>query len=151
MLAPSSVCIPSVCANPGLAVRVRGSARARTYTIESRKSNFLSTVKEHSPQPVKRKAKPIFSRRFYYFRRLAKGPIQQPFRSIIPLRRSFSRHSPPERTDPVTYLARCYGATATRRCFFPAAIHARPASRGPTISLVRSDWTCFVLVSNKQT
>ena len=150
MLAPSSVCIPSVCANPGLAVRVRGSARARTYTIESRKSNFLSTVKEHSPQPVKRKAKaPIFSCRLY-FRRSSDGQSSKPFHYST-ARRSFSGHSPPERTDPVTYLARCYGATATRRCFFPAAIHARPASRGPTISLVRSDWTCFVLVSNKQT
>ena len=56
MLAPSSVCIPSVCANPGLAVRVRGSARARTYDdrvkeIElafHRKGTFPSACQEKS-------------------------------------------------------------------------------------------------------
>ena len=123
MLAPSSVCIPSVCANPGLAVRVRGSARARTYDdrvkeIElafHRKGTFLPSACQEKSQGAHLFLPPLFSQ-------IVRWTIRQTiplFHCAQVLFWTFSSRE--NRFDDVPgSMSWC--ATATRRCFFPATV-----------------------------
>ena len=86
MLAPSSVCIPSVCANPGLAVRVRGSARARTYDDRVKEIELAFHRKRNIP-PLslsrEKPGRPSFLAAFIFADRPMDNPANH---SIIPLR-----------------------------------------------------------------
>ena len=104
----------SLCKSGISCARAGKRARAHVRRSSQGKRACFPPQKEHSsPQPVKRKAKaPIFSCRLY-FRRSSDGQSSKPFHYST-ARRSFSGHSPPERTDSMTYLARCHGVPRRR-------------------------------------
>ena len=95
----------------------RAGKRARAHLRRSSQGNRACFPPQRNIPPLslsrEKPRRPSFLAAFIFADRPMHGQSSKPFHYST-ARRSFSGHSPPERTDSMTYLARCHGVPRRR-------------------------------------